>query len=704
MKNPDLFQNAFFIWPEKTSGPDYVYFRKNFSISRIPDKAELHLHADSRYQVWVNGRYLGQGPTPWKPPHLFYDTYDVRERLVAGDNCVAVLAHYFGIATHTYTLSEPGLVAELEYGDGSESRRIFTDRTWKVLRSQAWEKNNLRRTWATGFVEYKNASLEPSGWNEIDFDDHNWADPVTRPVKDSGIFFHSKMTPALEEWFENAPKLLSTWRVSEKQKPEEKLSAFLDRETYSPMSPLLWNAEREGDLTIDSPVALTFDLGAEVVGQIEFEISAAEGTLIEYAGAELLQDGRVWLYRKGGDYANRYLARDGRQTHRDFAYNGFRYLHFVVREGKGPVTIHRIGVWRRQARLKIRNNFMSDDALLQQIWDTSLHTLRVSSQEIQVDCPTREQAAYWGDGLWCAYWTFRLTGDASYFKHLLISAAHTQLPSGQLTDSVFTGQGQRSLFDYSLIFIWGLAVYLEATGDRETVREILPTVRRVLDWYASRVGKTGLLEIDSPGEQAAGRGITFIDHPGLGWHVPNDPGIDRRGISAGLNCFFLIALEKFRSVAEALGEPTALGIRSADLRELIRKSFWNKDARVFADSRLADGSLSDQVSQQTNILAVISGVCPEKDARDLLGRMLTSRDPKLARCTPYFWIYFAQALRQVGMEEELLGEIKRLWGAMLAHGATTWWECFDGDSLDSLCHPWSCVPLDVLSQEGRDVF
>lgn len=664
--------------------------------------AELRLHADSRYQVWVNGRYLGQGPTPWRPPHLWYDAYSVGECLVPGKNSVAILAHHYGIATHTYTLSEPGLIAELAFG--SERNLLVSDASWKTLRSEAWEKNGLRRTWATGFVEHKNASLEPLGWNETDFNDDSWESPAARSVADSGLAFHLRITPPLDEWFEHAPILLSVSKVSERKKPEEKLSAFLDREGFSPAPRVKWDSLGKNDVAIDSQTALTFDLGMEVVGQIEFEISAPEGAVLEYAGAELLRDNRVWIHRKGGDYANRYRARDGRQTHRDFAYNGFRYLHFVVRESKGPVVIHRLGVWRRQARLEIKNTFETPDALLQKIWDTSLHTLRVSSQEIQVDCPTREQAAYWGDGLWCALWTFQLTGDASYFKHLLLSAAHTQLPSGQLTDSVFTGQGERSLFDYSLIFVWGMSAYLEATGDVETARSVLPVARRVLNWYASRVGKTGLLEIDSPEEQKAGRGITFIDHPGLGWHVAEDPGIDRRGISAGLNCFFLIALEKFHSVAEKLGEKTDDSIRTADLRSNIRETFWDEAKKVFVDSLLAGGTRSPQISQQTNVLAVLSGVCPEHEARALLSRILDSTDPKLARATPYFWIYFAQALKKAGMTEELLREIKKLWGAMLDQGATTWWECFAGDQLDSLCHPWSCVPIEVLLESRGSAF
>ena len=108
--------------------------------------------------------------------------------------------------------------------------------------------------------------------------------------------------------------------------------------------------------------------------------------------------------------------------------------------------------------------FGCSDERVQRIWEVGQHTLQVGSQEVHVDCPTREQAAYWGDACWIGMWTGWHTGDFSHLKHLLLSAQPAQYEDGQLPASVFSTQDQ-ILFDYTLIFVWGLAAYVDNTGD-----------------------------------------------------------------------------------------------------------------------------------------------------------------------------------------------------------------------------------------------
>ncbi|MBI3920672.1 MAG: hypothetical protein HY318_04575, partial [Armatimonadetes bacterium] len=112
-----------------------------------------------------------------------------------------------------------------------------------------------------------------------------------------------------------------------------------------------------------------------------------------------------------------------------------------------------------------------------------------------------------------------------------------------------------------------------------------------------------------------------------------------------------------------------------------------------------DGHQSGQISQQTNALAVTSGVCPPEREREVLTRILDPNDAKLCRCGTYFWTYLAEALCQAGMHREVWSEVVRLWGDMAERGATTWWETFLGDELDSLCHIWSSVPGYLLLAE-----
>lgn len=684
------------IWSAKISPNSYCCARGVFTRETPVIRAILKVAADSRYQCWVNGRYLGQGPTPFRLPHVFCDSYDVTEWLVEGRNVIAMLGHFIGKPTHTYTVGEPGLIAELEITDADGKVEVFgTGDAWRVKMSEAWEPVTLPRTWATGFVEYFDARREQAGWQELAFDDGDWEKPVTRSTPE--FRFYPRITPPLGEWFQ-APVSVMAVATCGTESPQNgqpvKLTDFLDTE---PLKPCDSKASPDKPWTVEASskegLAVTFDMGVEITGQIDFEITTAAGAVLEFYGSEQLRNGRPWAFLKGGDYASRYITREGRQSWRVFSYNGFRYLHVVFRKRPEPIVIHRLGVWRREAGLPVTATFTCSDPLWNRLWEVSKQTLRIASQDIQVDCPTREQAVYWGDGVWTALWYFQLTGDIGFLRHMLITAEHVQEASGLLSGSLFSGLDQtRSLYDYPLIFVWGLSVYQEHTGDSLLPRRLLPVAERVLAWYVNKIGKSGLIELDGAKEQEAGHGVLFLDHPGLGWHVPNEPGLERRGWSAGLNLFFLQALRSYAAVGGCPPvDPDALAAT-------IHRTFWDEKRGVYADT-VIEGKFSGQISQQINALAVATGVCPPDRARAVLSRILDPNDAALCRCTPYFWIYLAQALVKSGMQAEMLKHVATRWKHMLDHDATTWWETFAGDHLDSFCHPWSSVPAPIALTE-----
>lgn len=90
-----------------------------------------------------------------------------------------------------------------------------------------------------------------------------------------------------------------------------------------------------------------------------------------------------------------------------------------------------------------------------------------------------------------------------------------------------------------------------------------------------------------------------------------------------------------------------------------------------------------------------AGFCPGKE-QAVLQRILRADDQKIARNGPYFWLYTLPLLLKFGLARPALTQIEQLWAGMLEAGATTAWETFAGDDLDSFCHPWSGVPADFL--------
>ena len=82
------------IWDagDKAS-PTSVAFRKTITLAGKPASATMHIFADARYMLWINGNYVARGPNRFDPKRPEYDTLQIGDYLHAGVNTLAVLVH-----------------------------------------------------------------------------------------------------------------------------------------------------------------------------------------------------------------------------------------------------------------------------------------------------------------------------------------------------------------------------------------------------------------------------------------------------------------------------------------------------------------------------------------------------------------------------------------------------------------------------------
>jgi hypothetical protein len=248
-----------------------------------------------------------------------------------------------------------------------------------------------------------------------------------------------------------------------------------------------------------------------------------------------------------------------------------------------------------------------------------------------------------------------------------------------------------ALADYTLIPLVGQRLHRENAGRFYKPRETFAKAMRLKPWYDRHLNGAGVVEYPWEEYYKERRVVTFVDHPGLGWHNAPHVGIDREGASCPVNTFLYGFLRMLAEIGRDVGsaEAAALDAQADRLGDAIRREFW--DGEVFRDAK-KEGRLSPGTSWQANGLAVYFDLVRGDAARNAMERMLAGYD-RLCRCSPYFHFWFLPALRKVGMEREALDLIRREWKPMLDAGATTTWECFLGDERDSLCHPWSTAPF-----------
>lgn len=173
---------ARWIWAQGDAAPRNFYWcvRKEFDLPQRFRQVRIALSADSRYLLWCNGHYIGQGPVRGFPGDWFYDRYDLTSLVRAGRNVVAVLVHHWGISTFQYLAARGGLIAQVEC-DGKVV--VATDSSWLNVPHPAYERRAVRIACQQAFAEHYEAVREPAQWarlhwTEVGFDDYNWQEAV----------------------------------------------------------------------------------------------------------------------------------------------------------------------------------------------------------------------------------------------------------------------------------------------------------------------------------------------------------------------------------------------------------------------------------------------------------------------------------------------------------------------------------------------
>ena len=107
------------IWSNRPGTGEFAWFRKTFSLSEVPNQAQLYVSCDNEAEIWINGKYLGKNPD-WREPSVF----NMKSLLKQGENLIAVAAKDW-----TPGGGKAALVAAVAFPG---KRYLVTDATWQV--------------------------------------------------------------------------------------------------------------------------------------------------------------------------------------------------------------------------------------------------------------------------------------------------------------------------------------------------------------------------------------------------------------------------------------------------------------------------------------------------------------------------------------------------------------------------------------------
>jgi hypothetical protein len=640
------------------------HFRKTFDLPSAPSTFLVHVTADNRYQLFVNGTRVAWGPARGDRFHWRYESVDIARRLKTGKNVIAAVVWNFGAeAPQAQQTIETGFLLQ---GDTAAQRVIDTNQSWKCVRDEAYEpivmtSAQVRGYYVAGPGEKIDAAKYPWGWEKPEFDDSRW-----RPARQLGYGAPRDARDSHSPWM-LVPRPIPMME----EKPEAPLVVRQGGKSIASVVP----ANTKARLLLDQTYLTT--------GYPELRISKGRGATVRlgYAEAMFLPGGKGKGNRneiEGKEFIGNYdlFVADGgeKRTFRTLWWRTWRYLELTVETKDEPLVIEGVGGTYTGYPFQRKAVFDAGSKELDAILDVGWRTARLCAHETYMDCPYYEQLQYVGDTRIQALVSLYMTGDGRLARNAIDLLNSSRTPEGATMSRAPTRLHQY-IPGFSLWWIGLVHDYWMYQDDPAFVKRMLAGVRAVLSFFAGFQQRDGSL-----GPMPWWNYVDWTRE----WRG-GVPGDDSAGNKAAADLQLYLAYQWAWQMEETLGSKAlAVEYREAarKLGATIQKLYWDPSRRMFADF-----PGKKNFSQQANALAAIAGLVPSKDARDLVERV--AADPSLVQCSIYFRHYLHEALNRSGGGDGYLDQLGQ-WRKMLGYGLTTWAETLDPTRSD--CHAWGASP------------
>jgi hypothetical protein len=185
------------IWsdPRGTDRNAFALFRRVLDLPARPDHAELHLFADARYRLRVNGDVVNYGPARFVPAHPEYDSIDLAAWLRPGMNVITVEA--WEPNSFNYQIEQDcvgGFIAWGEVVAGGRRFDLATPGEWQSRRGEAWDPQAPSYSFVQGPVEILDLARLPESLF-TDPRSSGWSSPSARADGPWGAFAPRCMPP-----------------------------------------------------------------------------------------------------------------------------------------------------------------------------------------------------------------------------------------------------------------------------------------------------------------------------------------------------------------------------------------------------------------------------------------------------------------------------------------------------------------------------
>lgn len=667
-----------------------VLFRKNFELTKKPDSFVVHVSADNHYRLFVNGQYILRGPARGDLSHWFYETVDIAKYLQSGENVIAAEVVNWGPKRSFSYFSQ--MTSFILQGD-SESEKIVntSGESWKCFHNQAFSPKIVNWMTDRSTIDFGlyvgnptdsiRADMYPWGWQNSDFDDSGWL-----PAKWADIA-GGRDTQFAGGILYSGGKLLIPRRVSvlkETQMPFAQIrrtTGIAKNENFIKGTGALFIPKNQKVSILIGQNQLTIGYPEMVVSEgkdAHIQVMYAENLIIKQKSPKGNRNEIEGKYMVG--IKDVFIPDGGKERIFKPTYlRPFRYIQLDIETKEEPLTIEKYYHVECKAPLELLAKFETKNPLIDWIMDAGWRSVSLCAQDNLLSDAYYEQMQYTGDSRVHNLSLLTLSGDDRLTRNALIQFDQSRIPEG-LTYACYPNPFHLIIPSYSLMWIDQVHDYMMWKDDKEFISQFELGIQSVLHWFEQKMQPNGLLgkmewwgAFAWPRHYKNGESPTIYD-----------------GNNTLYSLQFANSLRHAADIFEYIGK-TAQALeyrkRADEICQAVNRLCKNKDGFY------AESPGNEQVSQITNLLAILSEAVTGNEARQLMQNLLEPKD-WFGQVDLFLHLYLFEAMNKTGLQEHFLSELTE-WQLMKERGMTTFAEVpleWGEENQRSECHPWSSSP------------
>lgn len=668
----------------------FAYYRCTLEVPDKDGQLSIHISANSRYRLWVNGRAVLSGPCKGNRFRYYYETVDVSEALVCGKNVLAVQVLYTNpdvavkqtdAQAGIYSVVTPAgghrLAVEgtLKNAAGTQLGTVTTGiADWRVyLEGSASLKSTKITEYLGAVCESFDFRCMPQGWKLAAFDASAWRRPVALE------------TVALDDFMKHVG-LVQRFPMKAREIPllYEQPCTF-ERELSTGQIPPTGILET-GRLVVPAGTKgeLLLDAGVHVNGYPVFCFSGGRGSRVTITYMEKFVHHDVnALKTEPGDGPMEGLTDEvitgggDLEIYEPFWYRTFRFIYLRFETVDEPLIVERPSFIKTGYPLEVKTKLSSSAPWVSEVYEMCLRTLKNCMMETYMDCPYYEQLQFSMDTRLQALFTYRVSDDVRLAAKALKDFHDSMIPEG-LIQGKYPSAYPQIISTFSLHYIYMLKEYYEQTGDASVLREYLPDIDRILGYYDRKIGEDGLVGRLGYWE--------FVDWQPEWDKTGGIPEALLYGPSTIINLMYACALKDGAYVCAAVGRNGMAQEyldRQKQILDNVQALCWDTERGLYRE-----GPNFAQFTRHAQSWAVLNEMLPAEASRQLLKTAMAGEDVlKCTFSTSYEWFRALEAAGLYGLSEVDMAD----WIRLPALGSTTCPETPVNSR--SECHAWSALPL-----------